>query len=65
MVTCESLVIDGGIYIYGLCYLPDTHNHIHWGIFEVHAFIGSCLATKVFIGNLQAMEDLGHHKIGQ
>ena len=29
-------------------------------------FVGSCLETKVFIGNLPAMgKGVGHHKVGQ
>ena len=33
----------------------------------VYKFVGSCLATKVFIGNLPAMhgKGVGHHKAGQ
>ena len=33
----------------------------------VYKFVGSCLATKVFIGNLPAMhgKGVGHHKVGQ
>ena len=32
----------------------------------VCVFVGSCLATKVFIGNLPAMgKGVGHHKVGQ
>ena len=32
----------------------------------VRVFVGSCLATKVFIGFLPAIwEGVGHHKVGQ
>ena len=32
---------------------------------KVCVCVGSCLATKVFIGKMPAWEGVGHHKVGK
>ena len=46
--------------------LPTSSISLRVGTSCVYVFIGSCLATKVFIGNLPAEgKVVGHHKVGQ
>ena len=50
------IITDQCIYMYIMVYV---HVHVHACIHAVHVFVGSSLATKVFIGNLPAMERVG------